>query len=106
MARAACSDGGVGECLWEVPQLLARGRVRLLGEQAERPGQPQALLELVDGLVDGPGGGEGLGEPERAGQERALPAAQAVAARRVPVEQRPAGRQVMAHGLDGGRHTR
>jgi hypothetical protein len=56
----------VGEGLRVVPEQLAARRVGLLGVQAERPGEALQLLDEPDGLVDGAGGGEGLGEPEGA----------------------------------------
>jgi hypothetical protein len=56
----------VGEGLRVVPEELAGRGVGLLGVQAERPGEALQLFDEPDGLVDGAGGGEGLGEPEGA----------------------------------------
>jgi hypothetical protein len=50
--------------------------------------------------------GEGLDEPERAGDERALRAGEVVVARRVPEEQRVAGVEPPADGGDRAERAR
>src|SRR5215203_3432306 len=108
--RRSVADGergldqrGVGEGLRVVPEELTGPRVGFLGQQSQWPGQREQLLEQPGGLVDGAGGGQGLDEPERTGQEGALFAGQAVCAGAVPVEERTARRQLSAHSPDRAR---
>src|SRR5205823_3673849 len=69
---------GVGQPLRKVAQLLARGGIDFLGEQAERVGASQQIVEQPLALVEIAGHGERLRQPEAAGEERAFVAAQAV----------------------------
>src|SRR5262252_10019241 len=78
----------VGQCLGEVPLLLA-GAADLLGVQAEMVAVGEHLLERQPRLVQAPGTGERLHVPKRARREGAFFAAQPVGAgpRVVPVDQ-------------------
>src|SRR2546430_17321666 len=71
-------QGGVRQPLREVAELLARGRIDLLGEQPERVGAAQQIVEQPLSLVEVAGHRERLRQPEAAGEERAFVAAQAV----------------------------
>ena len=53
-------------------------RVELLGVEADVVGEGDQLLHELGGLVEASDPGERVGEPERAAEERALRAAQAV----------------------------
>ena len=68
----------MGEGLREVAQVVARVDVELLGVEAERRPDAQQALHQVAGALGLADDGEGGDEPERADQERALLAGQAV----------------------------
>src|SRR4029450_4898821 len=95
-------EGGVGEGLGVVAEVAVGGGVDLLGEEAERVGEVEEVVEQLGRLVDPAGAGEGLAQPERAGKEGAFGAGEAVLAGRVAVQQGAAGAELVAHGLDGG----
>ena len=68
----------VGERLREIADQPPRHRVVLLGQQAEVVAEVEQPLEELAGIVVAPEHAQAVGQPERAGEERALPAAQAV----------------------------
>src|ERR671925_938584 len=62
----------MGEALREVAQELTGGRVEFLSVEPDVVGQRHELIHRLDRLGDAPGPGEGLDQPERAGDEHAL----------------------------------
>ena len=90
----------MGEGLREVAEVLAGGGVHLLAVQAERAAEREQFVEQRFGLAGAAGAGEGLDEPERAGQESAFAAGEAVGAWRVAVQQRATGAELTANGVD------
>src|SRR5688500_5159119 len=73
-------EGGVGERLRVIAECASTGWVDVLAEQTDGTRVAEHLLEHLATFVDAPGGGEGLGEPERARQERAFVAGEAIVA--------------------------
>ena len=97
----------MGERLRVVAEMVAGRRVHLLGVEAERAARARARSSKPLGRLGDPAGaGERLDEPERARQERAFGAGEAVAAGRVAVEQRAAGVELAADGVDGAADAR
>src|SRR6185295_5239719 len=86
--------------LREVTEVESRPGVHLLGVEAEWGGTLEQRPDQLVGLAASSGAGEGLDEPERAGQERAFGAGQAVASGWVAVQQRAAGGQLLSDGID------
>ncbi|HKR68588.1 MAG TPA: hypothetical protein VJT16_07110 [Streptosporangiaceae bacterium] len=78
---------------------MRRG-VHLLGVETERCRELDEGLEALDRLGHASGRGERLHEPERAREERALTTGQAVATRRVPVEERTTGAELAGDRVD------
>src|SRR5262252_594122 len=77
----------VREGLWKISQSLA-GQADLLRVEPEVVGVAEHLLEGQPGLVEAPGAGEGLGQPERTDREGPLVAVEPVGrdARVVPAD--------------------
>src|SRR6266508_3067555 len=68
--RERClAQGGVGQGLWVVAEVLPAGRVHLLGVQAKRAGKVQQLGEPLGGFGSPAGLRQRLDQPERARQE-------------------------------------
>ena len=97
----------VAQDLGEVAEQVTGGRVDFLGEQAD-------VVELGDGTLEDvpcPRGlasqGQGLGQPEGAQHEGALPAFQAVgsAAGVKAVDQAAFVGEALGDGVDGGQHA-
>jgi hypothetical protein len=65
-------EGQVGQALGQVPEECPGRRVHLLGKQADVVGQADELLHQIRRLGAPALNRQGLGEPERARQERAL----------------------------------
>jgi hypothetical protein len=59
-------EGGVGEGLRIVAQMIAGGGVHLLAVQAQRAAEGKQFVEQRGGLAGAAAAGEGLNEPERA----------------------------------------
>ena len=64
--------GEVREALGEVAEQLLRFRVVLFGEEAQVVGRGECTVEDALGVLGTSLVGQALGQPERAGQERAL----------------------------------
>jgi hypothetical protein len=90
-------EGGVGESLGVVAEVLAGGGLHLLAVEAERTAEREELVEERLGFVRAAGAGQRLDEPERAGQKGPFATVEAVAAGRVAVQQRSPRRRA-----DGG----
>src|SRR4051795_9052162 len=71
--------------LWEVPEERTRLRIDLLGVEPNVVRQLHQSVHQRSGLVEPPGLGEHLHQPERTAQERSFAAAQAVLAE-IPIE--------------------
>jgi hypothetical protein len=59
-------EGGVGEGLGVVAEVAVGSGVDLLGQEAERVGEFQEVVEQLGRFVDPAGAGQGLDQPERA----------------------------------------
>src|SRR3984885_15901596 len=70
--REGFDEGQVGECLREIPQVLAGGSVDLLGIKVQWPGQRQQLLGEGARPFDLADHGQRAYEPEGADREGAL----------------------------------
>ena len=75
-------------------------RVHLFAVEAERAAERDELARERLGFVGAAGAGQRLDEPERAGQERAFAAGEAVSTGRVAVHERPTGAELSADGVD------
>ena len=91
------------ERLREVPHQLPRVRVELLREQAERARGACRQIEHLARLALAPLPGVALGQPEAAGEERALLARQAVIA--VVAAQESVDGELLANSVGGADHT-
>jgi hypothetical protein len=67
-------EGSVGEGLGIVPEVVVGGRVHLLGDQSERAGERDELVDQLPGFALSPRGRERLSQPKRAGEKRAFAA--------------------------------
>src|SRR5437588_666415 len=79
---------------------MACAGIHLFGVEAERAGQRGELVEQLVCFLVPPGHGEGLDEPEGAGQEGALAAGKAIASGRVAVDQGTARAKTAGDGVD------
>src|SRR5205807_292979 len=79
---------------------MAWAGIPLFGVEAERAGQRGELVEQLVCFLVPPGHGEGLDEPEGAGQEGALAAGKAIASGRVAVDQGTARAKTAGDGVD------
>ena len=90
----------MGEGLREVPEMGSRRRVHLFAIQAQGVGLVEQGLEQLDGFWAAASVGQGLDEPERARQECAFGAGQAVASWRVSLQQGTSSGQPISDGVD------
>src|SRR4051812_8870103 len=87
--RECCLDEpGVGEGLRIVAKVVAGDRVHFLGVQSEGRRKLDERAEPLPRLSESSALGQGLDQPERAWQERALGAGEAVPPRRIAVQKR------------------
>src|SRR5262245_51930833 len=104
---AASDDADVAECLWEVAGELARRRIDLLGQQAERARACTERGVEVLRFIDASLADQIVHEPEAAQQEGALVAGYAIGRIVVPVavEQTAARPEAVGDGPGGGHHA-
>ena len=99
--ESGLDKGCVGEGLGVVAEVGVCGGIHLFGEQAEGAGEIEKVREPSGCFAGSAVRGEGLYQPERAGQEGTFASGLSVLAWGVAVDQRAAGIEVASYGVDG-----